>query len=323
MPGPPTRFGLAGAHRADSKSVMGTLEAARRDGGSGIHGCLKSICPKGHAGSSPAPGTPRRIGFVAPQTDDRFVHPPHLRYQAIAWHTAGISFSEICQRLGLPRSTISHWLHGERGRRYRRIEPRIRLCAVCGDRPEDLDPVAYPYLLGMYLGDGHLVTSARVPVLRIYCTNEYVKIIEECEDAMRATLAKSVQRVQKQGCVGLQAYSMHWPCLFPQHGPGKKHERNIVLADWQRRIVEQAPKPFLRGLFHSDGCRVVNRITVRGQQYAYPRYFLSNESDDILKLCEAALDRIGAAWRRNRANCLSVARRDSVALLDSFIGPKE
>jgi hypothetical protein len=22
----------------------------------------------------------------------------------------------------------------------------------------------------------------------------------------------------------------HWPCLFPQHGPGRKHERPIVLA---------------------------------------------------------------------------------------------
>ena len=26
----------------------------------------------------------------------------------------------------------------------------------------------------------------------------------------------------------------HWPCLFPQHGPGRKHERPIVLEDWQR-----------------------------------------------------------------------------------------
>ncbi len=79
----------------------------------------------------------------------------------------------------------------------------------------------YGYLLGQYLGDGHLVVSARVPVLRIYCTNDYPGIIEECADAMRGTLARSVQRVQKKGCVGVQAYSMHWTCLFPQHGPGR------------------------------------------------------------------------------------------------------
>ena len=30
----------------------------------------------------------------------------------------------------------------------------------------------------------------------------------------------------------------HWPCLFPQHGPGRKHERPIVLEHWQRVIVD-------------------------------------------------------------------------------------
>jgi len=29
-----------------------------------------------------------------------------------------------------------------------------------------------------------------------------------------------------------------------------------VLTDWQREIVERHPADFLRGLFHSDGCRV-------------------------------------------------------------------
>ena len=46
----------------------------------------------------------------------------------------------------------------------------------------------------------------------------------------------------------------HWPCLFPQHGTGRKHERSIVLHPWQHAIVERHPGPFLRGLFHSDGC---------------------------------------------------------------------
>jgi hypothetical protein len=181
---------------------------------------------------------------------------------------------------------------------------------------------AYAYLLGLYLGDGNLVTSMRVPVLRIACATAYPGLIDACEHAMRATLAKSVQRVPKQGCVAVQAYSMHWTCLFPQHGPGKKHEREIRLADWQRQIVDKHPKPFLRGLFHSDGCRVTNQVTVRGKRYAYPRYLFTNESADIMALCGAALDRIGAEWRLNRRNSLSVARAGSVALLDTFIGPK-
>lgn len=46
-----------------------------------------------------------------------------------------------------------------------------------------------------------------------------------------------------------------WSCLFPQHGPGRKHARPIVLADWQQEIVCEHPGRFLRGLIHSDGWR--------------------------------------------------------------------
>ena len=39
------------------------------------------------------------------------------------------------------------------------------------------------------------------------------------------------------GCVNVQSNWQHWPCLIPQHGPGRKHERPIVLEDWQRQIL--------------------------------------------------------------------------------------
>jgi len=54
----------------------------------------------------------------------------------------------------------------------------------------------------------------------------------------------------------------------------------------------------------------------------YPRYFFSNESDDILQLCESALDHEGIDHRRNRPNSISIARRDAVTALDAFVGPK-
>ncbi|MFG1885174.1 hypothetical protein [Micromonospora sp. NPDC049102] len=108
----------------------------------------------------------------------------------------------------------------------------------------------------------------------------------------------------------------------PQHGPGKKHDRPIVLADWQLSLVESHPGDFVRGLFHSDGCRFANRVTVRGKEYVYPRYMFVNESTDIMGLCPWSLDLLGIAWRMNRRNCLSVARRDAVATLDQNTGPK-
>jgi hypothetical protein len=34
------------------------------------------------------------------------------------------------------------------------------------------------------------------------------------------------------------------------------------------------------------------------------------------------LDRLGVAWRYSRRNAISVARREAVARLDEFVGPK-
>ncbi len=95
----------------------------------------------------------------------------------------------------------------------------------------------------------------------------------------------------------------HWPCLFPQHGSGRKHERDIVLEAWQRDVVESCPGDFLRGLFHSDGSRVKNWATRVVQdekrRYDYPRWQFSNRSEDILQLCCWALDLVEVPWRRS------------------------
>src|SRR4051812_21905151 len=111
-------------------------------------------------------------------------------------------------------------------------------------------------------------------------------------------------------------------CFFPQHGPGKKHERRIELAEWQDHIVARSPEDFLRGLFHSDGCRVTNKVRRGEKTYLYARYMFANESADIMRLCQKSLDRLHIEWRMCRPNLLSVARREGVARLDEFVGPK-
>ncbi|HZM81583.1 MAG TPA: hypothetical protein VFC19_38150 [Candidatus Limnocylindrales bacterium] len=159
-------------------------------------------------------------------------------------------------------------------------------------------------------------------MLRIACANAYPAIMDACEEAMRALLARSVQRVPCVGCTTVQSLSNHWPCLLPQAGPGAKHTRAIELADWQHELLQADPGPFVRGLFHSDGSRFDNRVTIAGKTYSYSRYMLSNESTDILEICGFALDLLGVEWRYNRRNSLSVARRDSVEILDLHVGPK-
>jgi hypothetical protein len=86
------------------------------------------------------------------------------------------------------------------------------------------------------------------------------------------------------------------------------------------------PGAFARGLFHSDGSRFMSRVRrplASGDRwYEYPRYMFTNESADILRLCGQTLDRLGVAWRYSRRTTISVARREAVARLDEFVGPK-
>ena len=120
---------------------------------------------------------------------------------------------------------------------------------------------------------------------------------------------------------------MRWPEAFPQHGPGRKHTRKIELVPWQREIVDRHPREFLRGLLHSDGCRTINRFTTRlpsGRvaEYAYPRWFFSNRSDDIRGLFCEYCERLGIRWTQSNPRNISVAHRASVALVDSFVPVK-
>jgi hypothetical protein len=124
--------------------------------------------------------------------------------------------------------------------------------------------------------------------------------------------------VNAPGCVVANGYSKHWTCVFPQAGPGPKHKRAIVLEPWQRALVERAPEALIRGLIHSDGCRVLH--TVAGHQYV--RYFLSNKSADIHRIFRDACDQLGIRWTASRTDHTSIARREAIAAMDRFVGPK-
>lgn len=60
--------------------------------------------------------------------------------------------------------------------------------------------------------------------------------------------------------------------------------------------------------------------TVR--RHAYTRYSFSNRSEDIKAILCDHLDLLGIAWRRASDVNISIARREAVAALDEFVGPK-
>jgi hypothetical protein len=179
--------------------------------------------------------------------------------------------------------------------------------------------LAYAYLLGLYLGDGCLSWHRRdVYCLRITLDVKYPNIIADCARAMATVSARRVAQTPAKGCVVVNASWKHWPCLFPQHGPGKKHLRTIELVPWQREIARKEPGRLLRGLIHSDGCRILNRVNGT----AYPRYHFTNKSKGILEIFCTACDDYRVHWTAPRPTMLSVARRTDIARLDLVIGPK-
>jgi hypothetical protein len=238
----------------------------------------------------------------------------------------GLNDCEISRQTGIPRGTVMGWRHGK--------IPRFagpgaaRSCPECGHPEHDfarLPPDDYAYLLGLYLGDGFIARHARTYRLTIFMDRAYQQIVGECADAMATLMPTSKVAVLRRAYEQLDevnCYSKAWPCLFPQHGVGKKHLRRIELTDWQWRLVEERPGRMLCGLVHSDGCRSMNTIRHPKKTYVYPRYEFSNLSADIKQIFCRTCDLGGIEWRVMNSKTISIARREAVARMDEFVGPK-
>lgn len=243
-------------------------------------------------------------------------HPPAHVALVRALAREGLNASEIAAATCISRSTIRGWLAN------RPDGPPWSPCPRCNTEAE-LDEAAYVYLLGLYLGDGTISKQRNgVYRLRIFQTAKYHDLIAECRTEMQLVLPNRVAVLRRGGCVEISSYSKHWPCLFPQAGVGRKHERPIILEPWQRDVVRVHPKLLLRGLIQSDGSRHLNTIVRPPKRHQYVRYEFSNASDDIRGIFTDTCDALGVHWTQMNARNVSIARRDDVAFLDTFIGAK-
>jgi hypothetical protein len=198
------------------------------------------------------------------------------------WLRWGLNDCQVNRLTGIPRGTVRDWRH-----------------------------------------EGAPGLQARFSRVRIVLDARYTDIIDEATNAialMRPSKRPRVGFVRKVGCMEVSAYWQHWPCMFPQHGVGRKQTRTIALVPWQARIAEAYARELLRGLIHSDGCRVTNRVWEG--KYEFPRYFFTNRSEDVLEIFRRACDAVGIRYRNSKTDTISVARREDVAALDSFVGPK-
>jgi len=244
------------------------------------------------------------------------MHRPETVHKAFELAASGMSPTQIARVIDVPRATVRDWVNG----RARRVSHGAS-CARCGavHSLSDLDG-SYVYLLGLYLGDGCLSEHAReVYRLRITLDTAYPGIIDEASRAIHEVRGRPAHLVRcDTACIQVSSYWKAWPCLFPQHGAGKKHERKIALEAWQLGLADRWPELLLRGLIHSDGCRFQST----GRGWSWPRYSFYNRSEDIRDLFSRACDRLGLRWTTSGKYTLYVSRKADVAALDHFIGPK-
>lgn len=246
------------------------------------------------------------------------MHPPEIRGRALALIAAGVNDCEVARRLGLPRTTVRDMRVAQS---KRRPDTRQR-CARCWRpiSPVHFTACDYAELLGLYLGDGHISQGARTQRLRLSLDARYPGIVASAEALLRRCFPhNSVGRVTACGGSNVipHVYHGHLSCLFPQSGPGKKHERAIALEPWQWLIVGRAPWSLLRGLIRSDGSVFINRTG----RYEHLSYDFGNLSTDILDLFEYTCRSLGLHPRRTRRS-VRLNRRGDVALLLRHIGRK-
>jgi hypothetical protein len=234
----------------------------------------------------------------------------------------GLSDYKIAQRTGVKRGTVRNWRIASQ---LPQTIERRRLAAEW----RVPDPGSYRYLLGIYLGDGTICAQKGV-WLQIVNDRRYPGISNEILTVMAATFPGRTPRVHPSSCGESDVLCVSHPAVlraFPQHGAGRKHLRPVVLQDWQLELTHAHPASLVRGLIHSDGCRVINRFQTklpsgRVATFEYVRYFFSNLSSDIRQIFIEHCGLLGVRVTQPNHRNLAVSHRPSVAILERLVGPK-
>ena len=256
------------------------------------------------------------------------MHPNYARRRALKLVAGGMNDCQVARATGIPRSTVREMrLRAERPAGSRSLT-EAPACPRCWQpaRTIRLSGADYAELLGLYLGDGYIARTGRTYRLRLFLDSKYGQIVADAEALLRRGFVDNAVRrqlVHRGTMTVLSVYSKHLPCLFPQLGPGPKHEREILLEPWQAAIVDAEPWPLLRGLIRSDGCSFVNRTG----PHEYLSFQFANRSTGIARIFEAACGRVGVLYRSNfnrrrKIWDIRINRRSSVALMREHVGVK-
>jgi hypothetical protein len=240
--------------------------------------------------------------------------------------------------LGAPRTTIEAAVDLARAgasERLRSLADLVVRCAIGSAAPFRTGWGAtsdVPSRATLERGRPHLSTSSGSisatdpsPRIRVACTGcglVSAPVIRACLDGCVSAIrevapANGVGQVSHGTWVEVYCYSKSWPCLFPQHGPGKKHQRRIVLTDWQTTPADRWPEQLARGLIHSG------RVPLSEQRRELVMAALQLHAGvrqhpvDLVRRVQPA-----RVHRTKARTTIYVSRKADVAVLDGFIGRK-
>lgn len=223
------------------------------------------------------------------------------------------SLRQIARELGVHYSTISYWVKNNftSGSRndVKNFSDILDICKNCAPH--------YVYILGCYLGDGCINKLQRTQKLRIFSGSAHPSIIDDQIRSLNILFNQNKVNSIKHTSSNMYTIIVHNNSLdqyFPQHGQGKKHDRNILLTDWQTELVEEHTDCFIKGLIDTDGClfNASNRIKKDGSKTDLPSYQFTNKSMDIINLYTSSLDRLGIHYTKvhKKSGAVNVFTRD-------------
>lgn len=238
---------------------------------------------------------------------------------------------EISRITGIPRATLTKWIHPtyirKTGKPRNTYKPIVDFESYLNTEEKKR---AYSFILGVYLCDGHIsrYKTFRAPCIRFFNDLKYPLNTQEWKEKLQIILPENKINVYKKSesnCCVVLAYSRKLLDLFPQYGEGKKHDRKLTLAPWQKQILDQYPEEFIRGCIQSDGCIYTQKIS---DKFSYKRYNFINKSEDIINFFLSSLERIGILKQKyfSQSRKLFVVQnfsKEQKIILETIISKKE
>lgn len=201
--------------------------------------------------------------------------------QILDLYNSGYSQNKIFKTLGIDRGTIRQIVN----------DPQEYLNkATIKFNLSEINRKSYAFILGVYLGDGCISKTHKPNVfkLRIALDVKYTRLNEEIISELKILFPNNKISYyvvpNTNGCI-ISVHSSNLLTLFPQHDIGRKHERPIVLEDWQKEIIDEFPDDFLKGLIYTDGS-----FYLAGGKYK--RCSFTNKSKDIIDLCSDTMNKL-------------------------------